>query len=74
MKRIGNENEVTYASRIPAELQMARLILTYLRIEPTGGMSSEGATITISRDDAKRFEEESREWLVAVTSVVQCLN
>lgn len=68
-----NDGEVTYITRVPAEMQIIKMILAHLRIEFTVGISSYGPTVGVSPDNAKRFEEEAREWLEAIAAVVSCV-
>lgn len=70
---VRTDGEVTYITRIPAEMQIIKMILAHLRIEFSVGISSDGSTVGVSLANAERFEEEAREWLEAIATVVSCV-
>lgn len=69
MERVRTSDDVVYVSNIPAELQLAKMILAYLKFEYQTGASNRGATIHITPAQDIKFKQEVLEWEKAAIGI-----
>lgn len=62
MERRELPNEVVYASTEMAEIDLAKKILNYLKIEFQVGASNRGSTLHIRTSDDAAFQKEVLQW------------